>query len=420
MVALPLESAQEPLIYRARWVLPMVSPPLEDGAVLVSDGVIRQVGRYLDLSRKSMGVKTQDLGEVILLPGLVNAHTHLDNSAFQGKTPRGDGEFVAWIEAMLAVKDDISPQDRAEGAEGPCRSLVEYGTMAVADISPTAVSPPLLAAQHLWAVVFVEVTGFSLKRGEANYQEASHRLTESQRGGYADRLRISLSPHALYSTHAEIIRRIFMENRRKGLLTSIHLAESRQEVDFLNGETAPFKHVMDRWGYWDKGWRSPKTGPAYYLKSLGGLGPGTIAVHCVHLEDEELALLADSGCSVCLCPRSNDYIGVGHPRLEAMLRAGIKPCLGTDGLGSVESLSLFDEMAYLRKTRPDIDPATVLAMATVNGAAALRLEALLGGLAPGKIARFLAYPSDAGADPLEVVTTGIDHGRLSWIGALSE
>ena len=191
---------------------------------------------------------------------------------------------------------------------------------------------------------------------------------------------------------------------------------STEEVAFLTGEGDRFERAIKRWGYWVEGWRPPKLRPVEYFKCLGGLRPGTIAVHCVQLRDHEIAALAESGCSVCLCPRSNDYIGVGLPRIEEMLAAGVEPCLGTDGLGSVGSLSVFDEMAFVRREYPGIDPAAVLRMATLNGALALGFEGDFGALSPGSFGRILVYNGAVEGDPEKALTSGIDHAKLSWVG----
>ena len=406
----------ERVVYGARWVVPVSSPPLENGAVVVANGIIEKVGDYTDIKTGYPGARKIDLEDSILLPGLVNAHTHLDNSAYRGRTPQGKGNFADWIEALLSVKDNLSLEKRRDAAAAACGELVGAGTIAVGDVSPSALSPPLLAELPLWAAVFVEISGFSEERGEANLEEAKRILREIGPKYDRNRMRLFLSPHALYSTHEKIIRRIFADNSAEGGITTFHVAESRQEADFLNGNTEAFETVMRRWGYWDVSWQPPRQSPLQYLQRLGGLKPGTVAVHCVQVSDEEIALLAESDCSVCLCPRSNDYIGIGRPRICEMLEAGIEPCLGTDGLGSVDSLNLFDEMAFVRKVSPGIEPAAVLRMATINGACALRLDDRLGSLDPGKVGRFLAYTGGATSNPLETVTSGIDSSKLSWVG----
>lgn len=413
-MAKAVEKGVKDRLYRACWVLPVTSPPIENGAVVVREGIIQEVGRLRDVSSRHTNVETRDLGDSVLLPGLVNAHTHLDNSAFKGKTPRGGGQFTAWIDAALRAKDSLTSEARRAAAEKECPGLAETGAIAVGDISPTGTSPALLADQPLWAVVFIEVTGVGGARAEENYRNAVELLHQTAEAG--DRIRVSLSPHAPYSTSAELIHRIHRENSVSDRLTSIHVAESREEVEYLTGQSDAFRELKQRWGYYDPEWRPPGRRPVGYLNEIGCLAPGTIAVHCVQLDDEEIELLVACGCSVCLCPRSNDYIGVGQPRLTEMLDSGIQPCLGTDGLGSVPSLSLFDEMAFVREAHSGVEPDVVLRMASINGAKVLRLDSLLGSLETGKVGRFLAYSGEVGNEPVGAVTSGIDHERLFWVG----
>jgi len=329
-----------------------------------------------------------------------------------------------WQAARCRATAILSRGDEKRRAtEAACRSLKALGTIAVGDICPTLLSPPFLAREPLRARIFVEVTGIGPRRGVEKLAEAIEKLRLAE-DEFADAgLSFSLAPHAPYSTDASVIRSIIRENAAQGRITSFHLAESAQEVGFLTGEDDSFERAIKRWGFWEEGWRPPRMRPVAYLESLGGLAPGVMLVHCVQLLDEEIDAIAGSGCSVCLCPRSNDRIGVGRPRIREMLAAGVEPALGTDGLGSVDSLSVFDEMAFIRKALPEIEPEALLTMAealltmaTLNGARALRFEREIGSLARGRIARFLVYRGDIGRDPADALTSGIDHMLLSWVG----
>ena len=405
------------VIHRARWIIPIDKPLLEDGAVAVSAGRIVDVGRFADMKSAFTGFSVEDHGDAVLLPGLVNAHTHLDNSAVAGATPRGSGDFVVWAEAFLSAKDSISVEKKREAIAVACRDLVDYGTIVVGDICPTLLSPPFLVELPVWGSIFIEMTGIGRERGEHLFLEAKEKLSLAEAGFARSRLGFSLAPHAPYSTDPSLIERVIAENSSAGRLTSFHLAESPQEEAILMGEHDGFGHAMRKWDFMGEGFRPPRMRPVAYLESLGGLaiGRGMIAVHCVQLDDSEIEKLARSGCSICLCPRSNDYIGFRQPRIADMLAAGIEPCLGTDGLGSVDTLSVWDEMSFIRQRHPAIQPESLLRMATLNGARALRLDADLGSLAPGKIARFLAYWGEIGGEPIEVLTSGIERAKLDWI-----
>jgi cytosine/adenosine deaminase-related metal-dependent hydrolase len=390
---------------------------IEDGAVAVADGRIVDVGSYKELREDFGSFSFKDLGDAVLLPGLVNAHTHLDNSAMAGFTHRGGGDFVAWAGAFLSAKDSTSEENKRSSIAKACDYLVRCGTIAVGDICPSLLSPPYLLEQPLWATVFIEITGVGLERGERVLAEAKEKLSFAESSFGGGRLNFSLAPHAAYSTNGGLIKRIMSENTAAGRLTSFHFAESPQETEFLLGESDRFERAIRKWGFWEEGFRPPKMRPLDYLESLGGLALGSelILVHCVQLTCNEFERIARAGCSVCICPRSNEYIGIGQPRVGPMLAAGIEPCMGTDGLGSVDSLSLFDEMAFIRGKFPGVAPVELLNMATLNGAKALRVEGEVGSLERGKVARFLAYRGEVGGDPLEALTSGVDHRLLSWV-----
>ena len=405
----------KPTLHRARWVLPAVEPPIEGGAVAVREGLIEQVGKFSEIKDDYPSECVNDLGDATLLPGLVNAHAHLDNSAFEGKAPLGEGDFVAWIDALLTAKDETSQEKRREATAVACRLLPRLGTIAVGDISPTAYSPAFLAEEQIRGNVFIEVTGFNKERAESTLLEAEEKLPALEKEPAYNRLRFSVNPHALYSTHESVVKKIFMRNFQERRITSIHLSESVEEVQFLTGESDRFAGAIERWGFTESGWKPPGLTPVRLMDNLGFLRPGVITVHCVSLDDEELELLARSGVSVCLCPRSNDNIGVGQPRIAEMLAVGIEPCLGTDGLGSVQSLSVFDEMAFVRSRHPELKPELLLRMATVNGARALRFDSVLGALKTGLTGRILSYTGDVGREPLEALTSGIDHDKIHWV-----
>lgn len=400
---------------RARWVVPVTRPPIADGAVAVGGGRIVAVGPYDELGGEFSGVPVRDYGEATLLPGLVNAHTHLDNAALAGHTPRGGGDFVAWLEALTESREAASAEKMYSATEAACRDLLSFGTAAVADISHADVSPALLERLPIHAVVFVEVLGFTEEKARQKLLEGRARLAALERRHEGGRLRFALYPHALFTTREGLLREVFEENFAAGRINTLHVAESREEEDFLTGAGNPFKGILERRGAWDPGWKPPGRTSVRYLDDLGLLRPGVLVVHCVQPDDEEIGLLARSGCAVCLCPRSNAFIGVGRPRAPQMLAAGIELCLGTDGPGSVESLSLFDEMAFVSRHFPEVPPAEVLRMATVSGARALGLAGFLGAIAPGLRDRLLVYNGDAGGDPVEALTAGIDHSRLGWI-----
>lgn len=410
------DNVPNPALYRARWVLPIAGPAIEDGAVLVRGLSIDDVGPYGDVKKQCPANAIVDLGEAILFPGLINAHTHLENSAFKGKTPRGEGDMIAWIDAIFAAQSSIAEGEKASKRIAAWHSLPSLGTIAVADISHEPFSRENIGPEPLWGSVLYEVHGFDRERAEESMKTAAELQGAGAKTVSGVWLRFSITPHGTHSLHESVLRETIETNLRRGDLISIHLAESLEEVEFLKGGDARFQEALQRWGYWQDGWQPPGCSPVRYLHEMGLLGPEIMAVHCVHLDDDDIELMARSGATACLCPRSNAYIGVGQPRILDLMAAGIPLCLGTDGLGSADSLSLFDEMAFIRREYPEVPPEQLLRMASLNGARALRIDSFLGSFEQNKAGRFLAYWGDFGNDPYEALTSGIDKTKLEWVG----
>ncbi|MBU1163820.1 MAG: amidohydrolase family protein, partial [Proteobacteria bacterium] len=182
--------------------------------------------------------------------------------------------------------------------------------------------------------------------------------------------------------------------RKSNLPFSIHLAESEDEIEFLQTGKGKWAEFLSERRIDFSGWNLPVESPVKYLEDLGVLDENTMAVHLIHAEEKDFEILLRHNVSVCLCLRSNFNLHNMMPDLAGMFKAGIKPCLGTDSLASADSLSIFDEMAFVSKSFPSIPPAEILAMATVNGARALGFEDMFGSLTPGKRAAFVYAPVD--------------------------
>jgi cytosine/adenosine deaminase-related metal-dependent hydrolase len=190
-----------------------------------------------------------------------------------------------------------------------------------------------------------------------------------------------------------------------GEVLSIHVAESEEESQLLRDGTGPFKDFLIERGAWDPGWKPPGQTPVAYLERLGVLTPRTLAVHCVHLDHQDMSRLQARGVTVVTCPRSNQRLGVGTAPVPKLLSAGIPVALGTDSMASAPDVDVFTEVAFLRQDHPGLSPAAALRIATLNGARALGMAQDLGSIEEGKLAALavvgLGDPND---DPLEAVT----------------
>jgi cytosine/adenosine deaminase-related metal-dependent hydrolase len=381
------------MILRARAVLPICGPAIFDGRVVVSGRRLVEVGRWArgaGLSRRQV----TDLGEVILMPGLLNAHCHLDYTHMAGQfsPPK---VFSDWLKDITSTKADWTLADYADSWRAGAEMLVRTGTTTVADIEAVPqLLPDVWNATPLRVFSFLELIGITSRRppdlvmGEALQKLVSLRHPRS---------RGALSPHAPYSTVPELLRLSARAARdHRGLLCT-HVAESQLEFEMFKRGRGAMYEWLQRSGrdMADCGLGSP----VQHLERCGVLRRNLTAVHANYLAPGDTSLLAKYRVSVAHCPRSHAYFG--HHRFPArrLIRAGVNVCLGTDSLATVRKsrghtleLNMFEEMRALAERESWLGSQRVVKMATVNGAQALGMAGRLGQLSPGAEADLIALP----------------------------
>ena len=382
------------LILTAAWVVPVSRPPILDGRVAVENGAIAWVGGPWDAGAPDGPV--QDLGRGVLLPGLVNAHCHLELSHLKGRLDRSGG-FAHWVEDLVAQRGGDGPGKVRAATARAIREVEGTGTVAIADVSNEVAHVDLLEASRLEAVVFHELLGWDPARAEAILEYA-----EAHRPRGQHRVPVRLAAHAPHSVSPAL----FAGLMARGGPAAIHLAESAEESRFLLRGDGAWMRFLKRRGLGDLPFDPPGVSPVRYVDELGALRPGLVAAHCVYVDGADRMRLAARGVHVAVCPRSNLNLGVGLPPVPELLDAGVRLCLGTDSLASVDSLDLIDDAAALHEEYPDVDPAVIVQMATLNGAQALGLEDL-GAIAPGMRAELaFARAERVPADPAAFLVSG--------------
>ena len=350
------------MILRAKYVMPDSRTIIENGAVAIQGSKIVDVGLYPTV-RSSGAPPIHDLGEATLTPGLVNAHIHLDLTSGADSVQRTP-KFTDWVFQIVGKRTPsaIGPSVR----EGVQQSLVG-GVTTVGDIDGTGGSAQILRDTPIRKVVFFEVLGFS---GDSNATGLARLATYLGDPPVSDSLLTpALSPHAPYSTSAEIYRQCVAS----GLSVCTHIAETEAELEFLSSGTGAFVDYLEAFGISTVGWHPPQATPMQYMKTLGVLRKNSLLAHCNYLTDADVATLAESGASVVFCPRSHHYFyHTDHPVLQ-LIEKGINVAIGTDSLASNWSLSLLDELKFLARTQPCIRPGTLFDMVTCNGPKALGL-----------------------------------------------
>mgnify|MGYP000380344844 CR=1 FL=1 len=381
------------MLLRARIVLPVGSPPVDNGAVAVADGRLAAVGRWEELSRGAWGGPARDLGEAVLLPGLINAHCHLEYTRMAGGLPP-PRHFSDWLKGILAYKAQWSYTEFAESWLEGARQSLAAGITTVADIAAVPeLLPDVWPATPLRVFSLLELTNVRNRRPAADIvRESAARVAALPAG----RQQAGLSPHAPYSTTPDLLRLAAREARQLGCPLAVHAAESAEEFEM-------FTQARGRLFDWLRGQRDMsdcgRETPVRRLAALGVLGPNLLAVHVNCLGAGDAELLAAHRASVVHCPRSHAYFN--HPRFPfgELARAGVNLCLGTDSLASIRKaggklpkLDLFAEMRALADAQPELPPREILRLATVNGARALGREGQLGVLRPGSLADLVAAP----------------------------
>ena len=396
------------MILRAKIILPVTAPPIEDGAVFIDGNKIRAVASWKDL-RPHLREKVFDLGEVILLPGLVNAHCHLDYTDMAGElTP--PKTFIDWIGAITAAKSGWSYSDYARSWLRGAHQLLKTGTTTVADIECMPdLLPEVWDATPLRVFSFLEMTGIKSKRAPKNILRESVETMDLLKH---PRHRAALSPHAPYSTLPELLRLTARTAQKRKWRVSIHVAESTQEFEM-------FAHATGEMHAWLK--RNERDSsdcglgsPVAHLARNKLLGENVLAIHVNCLARGDATLLAKNKTHVVHCPRSHDYFN--HPKFERerLANAGVNLSLGTDSLATVRKigkqkpeLDLFAEMRALADSDKKLSPEEILNMVTVNGARALGLAKKIGELLPNASADLIAIPFSG--KPAKIYETVLVH-----------
>jgi cytosine/adenosine deaminase-related metal-dependent hydrolase len=397
--------------YRAAWVVPVAAPPIRDGLVAVDGGRIVAVG----VRHTGDGVTEIDLGETAILPGLVNAHTHLELSYLHGQVPPSRA-FVGWVRSLLAARRHPDPGDpRILGAVAQAVEQAEaFGTAVVGDITNTLVTVAPLLASSLAAVVFHELIGFNAPEPDALVAAAAR---EVDAHGAHERVRVSLAAHAPYSVAPRLFRAIHAAvAARRPAPWSVHLSESAQEVAFIRDGSGAWRELLEELGAWDPAWSAPGVSPVHYLDDCGFLDDRVLAVHGVQMTPADLRRLRQRGATLVTCPRSNAHTGAGAPPIAAFYESGVRVAIGTDSLASAPDLNVFAELAAIHALAPAVPPAVLIDSATRQGARALGFDADFGTIEPGKRARLLAVSVPPGTgDVEEYVVSGVGREEIRWI-----
>jgi cytosine/adenosine deaminase-related metal-dependent hydrolase len=378
-------------ILSAEWVIPVATPIISEGSVVVGNGRIIDVGNRSDILEKypSMNERRYDS---VLMPGLVNAHMHLELSHLSDiAPPPSENTFTDWIcQLLIKRQDETTTHSQVVDAFSTVLcDQYDSGVALVADIGNEFFLE--LSDQKVdgWPEILRMVEFLAPNRHAL--QAAMEKIAD-----LPDRCPVCV--HAPYSSVSDLFVYAKRRGRQLGHLFSVHTAECAAELEFLRSGIGCFREFLEKRNGWDGTFTFAEQGFAgtiFYFDHLGILDENTLLVHAVHVADMELQMVAERGAHICLCPGSNRFLGVGRAPVENMLAAGILPALGTDSPASNETIDLWREMRLLADEHPSVTYESILAMATWGGALALHREEDYGSLTPGRRSQILHVSSPA-------------------------
>jgi len=391
---------------KARYVFPVVADPIADGTVTI------QGERIVGVGSGSAGPGTEDCGSVAILPGLVNAHTHLEFSDLASPLGQPGMGFVAWLEEVARVRGRDAGS-RRRGVELGLAECLSSGVTAVGEIAQPGWEAKRFEKAPLEAMIFLELIAPTAPRVLAAWDLACEHLRGA---GPGRRWHAGLSPHAPYSVHPALLARLVQELDLGHVPIAIHLAESREELELLRSGTGPFRKLLGGIEGWQADSIPPGSRPLDYLHALRA-AQRLLVVHGNYLDDDEIGFLAGhrDRTAVVYCPRTHAYFAHDPHPLGKLLSAGVTVVLGTDGRASSPDLSILAEMRFLAQ-RGVLGGSELVEMGTLDAAWALGLDGQIGTLEPGKYAdlAIVPLPDRDATDPYELLFDSDRPVQATW------
>lgn len=411
-------------LYRARYIYPVSSAPLIDGIIAIEGERIVAVGSAEDMARQFPGATISDLGAAMLFPQTANAHTHLDQTAFAafGQVSRIQGGFVQWINELVMTRRTTPLKTMIEGTREGVRLLRESATAAVGDFSNNLISVEPLIESGLYGVVYYLLTGPDPRDAPQRLQKAQEQVRQWQREYGEARIHFGVALQAPYAVSPELFRIVIDWAERDQVSISLHAAESAAEVKFLlYGTGEILDYLTTRYAFAQEWIPAPGCSPVQYMERLGVLRARPLLVHGVQVTRDDIQLLAERGVPMVHCGRSNALLNCGRMPIEYYQESAVPLAMGTDGLSSAPSLSMWDEARAVwrlhRAADVSLDAHNLLKICTLDGARTLGFANALGSLEPGKAARLaIGRPQPS---HIEQQPTPDDMLQLLWGGKIA-
>ncbi len=440
------------VIYSARWVLPIISPAIEYGAIAFEGSQIIAVGERTEIVSRFPEANAKDFGEAAILPGFVNAHSHLELTAMRGLLEREENDFFAWLKKLTLARLAMTAEDLLLSATCGAIEAARAGVTCLGDASSAA--SQAIGALHsvgLRGIVYQESFGPDPNLAKENVAKLRDQISEL-RTLESGLVRVGVSPHAPYSVSGpqlELISRLAIDEK---LPVMMHAAESKAEKLFMLKGGGVFAEGLRARGI---EWQAPRISTIQYLERHGVLEAGPLLAHCISVDGGDLELIKQNSASVAHCPKSNAKLGHGRAPFAEFIKRGIKVGLGSDSVASNNTCDMLEEarfatlLARVPSTAdgqfrggllaPDsITAQQTLFAATVGGARALGLDNQIGALADGMQADLTVVSlngphqepvgdpvaalvfSSSGRDVLRTTVAGQEIYRDGWVKGVDE
>jgi cytosine/adenosine deaminase-related metal-dependent hydrolase len=393
----------------------MDQPIIRDGGVVFAGGTIVAVGTAKTLRADHPDADVTELGTAVVLPGLVNAHTHLElSSGVAGGSPSSFADWILSLPQRIGRDRSRPPEETfAPATRKGIAECLRFGVTCVGDISQNMdITRPIFRESPLRGVSYGEVLG--LAKARHRYQSLLTRAVDTTL--QTSRMRIGLTPHAPYTVDLPGYRECIDLARRADMPLATHLAENPDERAFLERHGGEFRRIWETLGEWEDGVETFRTGgPIDFAAAVGLLdNPKTLLAHVNYCDDRELDVLASGRASVVYCPRTHAFFGHPPHRWREMVARGINVAVGTDSCASSPNLNLVDDLRVLRALAPEVPAEQLWQMATTRAAKSIAMENRVGSLTPRKAADFMAF--DAATDlPLSEILEGDATPVQVWI-----
>lgn len=372
-------------IYSARWVVPVSTPPIEDGAVAVERQHIAGVGALTDIVARFPEFRIENLGEAVILPGLINTHTHLELTAMRGYLENEEPDFFAWLRKLKIARLELLTREdiRVSALWGACEA-VRAGITCVGDASDSALdSMHALREVGMRGVVYQESFGPDPKLIAENFAKLEAKLG-ALRALETELVRAGISPHAPYTVCGPQLEQIAELALRERLPLMMHAAESEAEDLFLREACGPFAEGLAKRSI---EWNAPRVSAIQYLKQVGILAARPLLAHCIRVDDADIETLQSTGAKVAHCPKSNTKLGHGRAQFAKFIDAGVAVGLGSDSVASNNTCDILEEARFatlLARAGGDVISAKqALEAATLGGARCFELDREIGELTQG-------------------------------------